>query len=94
MISGKLLAKQLDKFLKSPTCQNARVQVKLPQGEFRSPDGYFDILSVSLMENNILNQRESHRIVIEIAPQTWQMGKPKLKLQKDLTTPKKYEIRV
>jgi len=80
MISGKLLAKQLDKFLKSPTCQNARVQVKLPQGEFRSPDGYFDILSVSLMENNILNQRETHRIVIEIAPQTWKMGKPKLKL--------------
>ena len=80
MISGKLLAKQLDKFLKSPTCQNARVQVKLPRGEFRSPDGYFDILSVSLMENNILNQRETHRIVIEIAPQTLKMGKPKLKL--------------
>ena len=80
MISGKLLAKQLDKFLQSPTCQNARVQVKLPRGEFRSPDGYFDILSVSLMENNILNQRESHRIVIEIVPQTWKMCKPKLKL--------------
>ena len=80
MISGKLLATQLDKFLLSPTCQNARVQVKLPQGEFRSPDGYFDILSVSLVENNILNQRETHRIVIEIAPQTWEMGKPKLKL--------------
>ena len=80
MISGKLLAAQLEKFLKSPVCQNARVQVKLPQGEFRSPDGYFDILSVSLMENNILNQRETHRIVIEIAPQTWNMGKPKLKL--------------
>jgi len=80
MISGKLLAKQLDKFLKSPVCQNARVQVKLPRGEFRSPDGYFDILSVSLMENNILNQRESHRIVIEIAPQTIGMGKIKKKL--------------
>ena len=80
MISGKLLAKQLDKFLQSPTCQNARVQVKLPRGEFRSPDGYFDILSVSLMENNLLNQRETHRIVIEIAPQSWKMGKPKLKL--------------
>ena len=80
MISGKLLAAQLEKFLKSPVCQNARVMVKLPQGEFRSPDGYFDILSVSLMENNILNQRESHRIVIEIAPQTIGMGKPKKKL--------------
>ena len=80
MISGKLLAEQLEKFLKSPVCQNARVMVKLPQGEFRSPDGYFDILSVSLMENNILNQRETHRIVIEIAPQTWNMGKPKKNL--------------
>ena len=80
MISGKMLAEQLEKFLKSPVCQNARVQVKLPQGEFRSPDGYFDILSVSLMENNILGHRESHRIVIEIAPQTWNMGKPKKKV--------------
>ena len=80
MINAKELAKQLDRFLKSPTCQGARVMVKLPQGEFRSPDGYFDILSVSLMENNILNQRETHRIVIEIAPQTWNMGKPKKKL--------------
>ena len=80
MISGKLLAQQLEKFLKSPVCQDARVMVQLPHGEYRSPDGYFDILSVSLMENNILNQRETHRIVIEIAPQTWNMGKPKLKL--------------
>ena len=80
MISGKLLAKQLDKFLLSPTCQNARVQVKVPHGEFRSPDGHFDILSVSLIENNLLGHRETHRIVIEIAPQTWQMGKVKKKL--------------
>ena len=80
MISGKLLAEQLNKFLQSPTCQNARVQVKLPRGEFRSPDGLFDILSVSLMQNNVLGQRETHRIVIELAPQTWLMGAPKLKL--------------
>ena len=80
MISGKLLAEQLNKFLKSPTCQNARVQVKVPHGEFRSPDGHFDILSVSLIENNLLGHRETHRIVIEIAPQTWQMGKLKKKL--------------
>ena len=80
MISGKLLAEQLNKFLTSPTCQNARVQVKVPHGEFRSPDGHFDILSVSLIENNLLGHRETHRIVIEIAPQTWQMGKIKKKL--------------
>ena len=80
MIGGKLLAEQLEKFNKSPVGQNARVQVKLPRGEYRSPDGYFDILSVSLMENNILGQRETHRIVIEIAPQTWKMGALKKKL--------------
>ena len=79
MISGKLLAEQLNKFLQSPTCQNARVQVKVPHGEFRSPDGLFDILSVSLMQNNVLGSRETHRIVFKIYPSdgTWGMGKPK-----------------
>ena len=81
MISGKLLADQLDKFLKSPVCQSARVQVKLPQGEFHSPDGYFDIISVSLMENNVIGSRESHRIVLELSTtESWRMGKVKKKL--------------
>ena len=81
MISGKIMAEQLEKFLKSPTCQNARVQVKLPQGEFHSPDGYFDIISMRLMENNILGSRETHRIVLELSTtESWRMGKVKKKL--------------
>ena len=81
MINAKELAKQLDNFLKSPTCQNARVQVRLPRGEFHSPDGHFDILSISLFENNIIGARESHRLVIELSTQqSWQMGKVKKKL--------------
>ena len=81
MISGKLLAQQLDKFLKSPVCQGARVQVKLPQGEFRSPDGFFDIKKIYLLQNNLIGARESHRIVLEISTQeSWKMGKPKLKV--------------
>ena len=81
MISGKIMAEQLEKFLKSPTCQNARVQVKLPQGEFHSPDGYFDSISMSLMENNILGSRETHRIVLELSTtESWRMGKVKKKL--------------
>ena len=81
MISGKIMAEQLEKFLKSPTCQNARVQVKLPQGEVHSPDGYFDIISMSLMENNILGSRETHRIVLELSTtESWRMGKVKKKL--------------
>ena len=81
MINGKELAKQLDKFLESPVCQGARVQIKLPRGEFRSPDGFFDIKSIHLLQNNVIGARESHRIVIEISTQeSWKMGKPKLKL--------------
>ena len=81
MISGKLLADQLNKFLKSPVCQSARVQVKLPQGEFHSPDGYFDIISISLLENNVIGSRESHRIVLEISTtESWRMGKVKNKI--------------
>ena len=81
MISAKELALQLDRFLQSPTCQNARIQVKLPNGEFRSPDGHFDIKSISLLQNNLIGSRESHRIVLEISTgESWKMGKPKLKL--------------
>ena len=81
MISGKLLAQQLDKFLKSPVCQNARVQVKLPKGELYSIDGFFDIKKIYLLQNNLLGSRESHRIVLEISTQeSWKMGKPKRKV--------------
>ncbi len=79
MINARELAIQLDRFLKSPTCQNARVQVKLPRGEFHSPDGHFDIFSISLFENNIIGSRESHRLVIEIAAENWKMGSIKKK---------------
>ena len=51
MLSANLLAQQLEKFMKSPVCQDARVQVKLPTGEFRSPDGMFYIKRIYVMEN-------------------------------------------
>ena len=81
MISAKELAVQLDRFLESPTCQNARIQVKLPRGEYRSPDGYFDIKNISLLQNNLIGSRETHRIVLELSTgESWKMSKPKLKL--------------
>ena len=54
MISGKEFALQLEKFLKSPVCQNARIQVKLPRGEYKSPDGFFDIKKIYLLQNNLI----------------------------------------
>ena len=79
MINGKEFIRQIEKFIKSPICKDARVQVKLPQGEFRSADGFFDIKRIYLMQNNIIGSRESHRIVLEISTQeSWKMGKPKV----------------
>ena len=81
MISGKEFAQQLENFLKSPVCQNARLQVKLPRGEFKSPDGFFDIKKIYLLQNNLIGARETHRIVLEISTtESWRMTKPKLKL--------------
>ena len=69
MINGKLFRQTLDKFLTSPTVQNARVQVALPNGDF------FDIKGIQLMENKLIGVRESHRLVITIEPESWKMGK-------------------
>ena len=69
MISGKLLRQALDKFLKAPVAQEARVQVVLPNGEF------YDIKGIQLLENKLLGVRETHRLVITIEPEKWRMGK-------------------
>ena len=80
MLKARDLASALEKImLNSEVGKNARVQVQLPQGEYRSPDGFFDVVEVKLMQNNVLGHRETHRIVFKIYPsdETWRMGKPK-----------------
>ena len=68
MVSGKLLRQALDKFLKSPVAQEARVQVCLPDGK------YYDIKDIKLMENKILGVRETHRLVMTLYTSRWNMG--------------------
>ena len=81
MINGKEFIKQIEKFVKSPGCKEARVQIKVPHGEFKSPDGFFDIKRIYLLQNNVIGARETHRIVLEISTtESWKMGKPKLLL--------------
>ena len=80
MLKARDLATALEKIMtKSEVGKNARIQVQLPQGEYRSPDGFFDVVEVKLMQNNVLGHRETHRIVFKIYPsdETWKMGKPK-----------------
>ena len=68
MVSGKLLRQALEKFMKSPVAQEARVQVCLPDGK------YYDIKDIKLMENKILGVRETHRLVMTLYTSKWNMG--------------------
>ena len=69
MIKGKDFRVMLDRFLKSPASQEARVQVQMPNGEF------FDISEISLLENRILGTSETHRLVLECKKNVSPMGK-------------------
>ena len=69
MIKGKAFREMLDKFLKSPVCQQARVQVQMPNGEF------FDITEISLLENRILGSYETNRLVLKCRKNVSPMGK-------------------
>ena len=80
MLKAKELASALSKIMKnSEVGKNARIQVRLPQGEYSSPDGFFDVVEVKLMQNDVLGHSETHRIVFELYPSdmAWKMGKPK-----------------
>ena len=68
-MQGKLLRQILDKMMKSDAAGNARVQVCLPDGK------YYDISSLQLMENKILGARETHRLVLTVKSETWNLGK-------------------
>ena len=68
-MQGKLLRQVLDKLMKAPVAQEARVQVVLPNGEF------YDVTGIQLLENKLLGVRETHRLAITIEPTQWHMGK-------------------
>ena len=70
----KELQQILDKFLTSEAASNARVQIVLPNGEF------YDITGMQLMENKLIGVRETHRLVITINKEKWNMGKVLKKL--------------
>ena len=54
----------------SSVAQDARVQVKTPDGRF------FDVQGINLVENKIISARETHRIVISTHEELSKMGKP------------------
>ena len=76
-MTGKELAQVLNKFLKSPNAQNARVQIEMPNGT------KLDVSQIQLLENRIIGDRDTHRINIKgnALVGTWKMGKIVGKLQ-------------
>tara|TARA_R100001369_G_scaffold11976_1_gene25788 strand:- start:627 stop:863 length:237 start_codon:yes stop_codon:yes gene_type:complete len=76
MLKGRDLMPILEKFLgpkqKAAVAQDARVQVRTPDGK------HFDLSGVNLVENKILGARESHRLVIHTHEEVAKMGKAKL----------------
>jgi hypothetical protein len=41
----------------------------MPNGET------FDVCGIQLMQNKIIGERESHRLIITVEPTQWHMGK-------------------
>ena len=68
-IDGKTLRHVLDKFLVSPVCQAARVQIELPNGKF------LDLESIKLLENKIIGSKETPRLVFLCEKEKSRMGK-------------------
>ena len=74
MLKGRDLIMIFDRFVGPKkgisVAQDARVQVKTPDGRF------FDVQGINLVENKIIGARETHRIVISTHEELAKMGKP------------------
>ena len=68
-ITGKILNHVMKKFMKAEVAQNARVQVELPNGEI------YDMSEVLLLENAILGDNETHRLVFRCKKSPYNIGK-------------------
>ena len=68
-ITGKILNHVMKKFMKAEVAQNARVQVELPNGEI------YDMTQVLLLENAILGDSETHRLVFRCKKPVYNIGK-------------------
>ena len=70
MIHGKTLLTVLEKFInKSEVAANARIQVQMPNGDLH------DISEIRLMENMLIGNTETHRIVLKTEKEKHKMSK-------------------
>mgnify|MGYP000473980649 FL=1 len=68
-ITGKILDHVLKKFMKSEVAKHARVQVELPNGEM------YDMTDILLLENVVIGDNETHRLVFRCRKSPYNIGK-------------------
>ena len=68
-ITGKILNHVLKKFMKSEVAKHARVQVELPNGEM------YDMTDILLLENVVIGDNETHRLVFRCRKSPYNIGK-------------------
>ena len=70
-MKAKELRQYLDKFLISPSAQQARVQFELPNGE------KLDVYEIQLLETRIIGDRDTHILNLKGIKRggTWKMPK-------------------
>ena len=70
-MKAKELRQYLDKFLKSPAAQNARVQFELPNGD------KLDLFEIQLLETRMIGDRDTHILNLKGVKRggTWKMPK-------------------
>jgi len=70
MINSKTLLDILHRLMKkSEAVSNARIQVQMPNGDLH------DITEIKLMENMVIGQFETHRLVLKTESQKHKMSK-------------------
>ena len=68
-ITGKIRDHVIKQFMKAEVAQNARVQIELPNGEI------YDMTDILLLENAILGDNETHRLVFRCKKSPYNIGK-------------------
>ena len=67
--TGKTLDHLIKQFMTAEVCKEARVQIELPNGEL------YDFTGMQLLENVIIGDNETHRLVIQCEKPIHPMGK-------------------
>ena len=70
-MKAKELRQYLDKFLKSPAAQQARVQIEMPNGD------KLDVVEIQLLESRMIGDRDTHILNLKGIKRggTWKMPK-------------------